>query len=159
MLDSLYLKKITDREYGVFSRAPIQRGALIEVCAWIPVNKSTQILLSRNTNQIYSKLFVNGDAFDKEMELVSKLTDLEIQNRLDRGLLTPAQVKQLLAEMIKPEQMLQMESHAILMGYGSAYRQSDRPNIAWEYDKSSKLYNFYTVEEIRIDQELTYLTK
>jgi hypothetical protein len=158
ILDGLYLKKVTDKDYGVFSRAPIQRGALIEVCAWIPVNKSTQIFLTRNHNQVASKLFVNGDALEKEMELVSKLTDLEIQNRLDRGLLTPHQVKQLLSEMIKPEQMLLMDSHAILMGYGSAYRQSDRPNVAWEYDKTTKLYNFYTVEEVRADQELTYLT-
>lgn len=157
ILEGLYLKKVNDREYGVFTRTGIRRGALIEVCAWIPVNKSTQIFLTRNHNSLVSKLFVNGDALEKELELVSKLTELELQNRLDRGLLTPEQVKQLLRDMIKPDQMLTVDSHAILMGYGSAYRQSSRPNISWEYDKASKLYNFYTVEEIGPEQELTYL--
>jgi len=52
--------------------------------------------------------------------------------------------------------MLHINSHAILLGFGSIYRRSVSPNINWDYDFDKKLYKFYTVQDIDPDQELTY---
>ena len=128
----------------------------MEYCAWIPITQKTQIILGKNRSNLTSRLFKNADAIERENAVMSKITEFELQERLDRGLITPQQFQALLIEMVNPKQWFELETHGILLGYGSIYRKSDRPNVTWEYEKQSKLYKFITVEDIRPEQELTY---
>ena len=158
ILQSLYVKKVSDREYGVFTKSAIFRNSVVEYCAWIPVTQKTQIILGKNQSSVTSKLFKNSDAVERENEVRSKITEFELQKRLENGSINPQQFQALLIEMVNPNQWLELETHGILLGYGSIYRKSDRPNVTWEYDKQLKLYKFITVEDIRPEHELTYFS-
>jgi len=156
ILSSLYVKPINAKEFGVFSNAQIYRNSTIEFCAWIPISQKTQILLKNNDPILDNRLFVNPDGMNKEREIGEKLAELNLQERLDRGLISTDQFKAIVYDVINPNKMLHIDSHAILLGFGSIYRRSASPNINWDYDSNKKLYKFYTVQDIDPDQELTY---
>lgn len=155
ILSSIYVEMTPENQWGVFTSAPLTKGTVVEICSWIPVTQRTFLLLQKARAPLISNMLPNLDAADKEREIIGKIADLELQRRLDQGTVTPLQVKQLMMELVKPEQMLEMETYAIPTGYGSVYRKSDRPNLSWEYDRSSKLYKFFVVEEVRQNRELT----
>jgi hypothetical protein len=156
ILSSLYVKPINAKEYGVFSSSQIYRNSTIEFCAWIPISQKTQLLLKNHDTVLDGRLFVNPDGISKEREIGEKLAELNLQERLDRGLITTEQFKAIVYDVINPNKMLHINSHAILLGFGSIYRRSATPNINWDYDVEKKLYKFYTVQDIDPDQELTY---
>lgn len=156
VLTGIFVDQATDSELGVFSKNFIYRGTVIEFCAWLPVTQKLQILINNNDKRLSRKLFPNPDGMAKEEEFAAKLSELELQRRLDEGLLTPEQLRALLTDIMDPKKLLTVDTHGILLGYGSIYRQSSMPNINWEYDKSSKLYKFFTVQDIQPGQELTY---
>jgi hypothetical protein len=157
ILESLSIQKIGS-EFGVFTNRQIFRDSVIEVCAWLPVTQRTQILLSKNDQFLTSKLFPNPDGIEKEREIASRLAELDLQERLDQGLISQAQFKAILLDVVNPDKMMNINSHAILLGHGSVYRRSDSPNINWSYDSTSKLYKFYAVQDIMPNQELTYFS-
>jgi hypothetical protein len=156
ILSSLYVKPVNSKEFGVFSSTQIYRNSTIEFCAWIPISQKTQILLKNHDQVLDNRLFVNPDGLNKEREIAEKLADLNLQERLDRGLISTDQFKAIVYDVINPNKMLHIDSHAILLGFGSIYRRSASPNINWDYDSEKKLYKFYTVQDIDPDQELTY---
>jgi hypothetical protein len=158
ILPSLYVKLTESGEFGVFSTAKIARDSTIEFCAWLPVTQRLQILISRNDTALNSKLFQNPDGIEKEKEFINKLTELDLQERLDRGLITTAQFRSMLLDTANPEKLLHVTTHSILLGFGSIYRRSDSPNINWTYDSTLKLYKFFTVQDIYPNQELTYFS-
>lgn len=158
--ENLYIKQVNQNEYGVFTNQQIARNTIVETCIWIPVTQRMQILITKNSEtSLLSKLFENPDGINKEREILSKIADMELDKRLEAGLINPDQVKAIINEVAGPAKLLHIHSHAILLGYGSIYRKSQFPNIAWDYNAESKLYRFYTVEDIRPNQELTYFTK
>lgn len=159
ILNSLYVDFATRTEYGVFTKAPIYRGSIVEICSWIPVTQKTYFYLENNNQTVSDRMFENPDGIKKEKEFLLKLTELELQEKLDAGIITGKQFNQMLLSVMNPANLLNINSHAILLGFGSIYRRSDRPNLNWEYDTSSKLYKFFAVEDIRQDQELTYFSK
>ena len=156
ILSSLYVKPVNSKEFGVFSSTQIYRNSTIEFCAWIPISQKTQLLLKNNDQVLDNRLFVNPDGLNKEREIAERLADLNLQERLDRGLISTEQFKSIVYDVINPNKMLHIDSHAILLGFGSIYRRSASPNINWDYDSEKKLYKFYTVQDIDPDQELTY---
>jgi hypothetical protein len=156
ILSSLYVKPVNSKEFGVFSNAQLYRNSTIEFCAWIPISQKTQLLLNKNDQVFDNRLFVNSEGLNKEREIVEKLAELDLQERLDRGLISVEQFKSIVYDVINPNKMLSINSHAILLGFGSIYRRSSTPNINWDYDSEKKLYKFYTVQDIDPDQELTY---
>jgi hypothetical protein len=157
ILESISIQKIGS-EFCVFTNRQIFRDSVIEVCAWLPVTQRTQILLSKNDQFLTNKLFPNPDGIEKEREIASRLAELDLQERLDQGLISQAQYKAILLDVVNPDKMMNINSHAILLGYGSVYRRSDSPNINWSYDSTSKLYKFYAVQDIMPNQELTYFS-
>jgi hypothetical protein len=156
ILNTLYVKPINDKEFGVFTNAPLYRDSIVEFCAWLPVSQKIQILIDKNDPSLSQKLFINPDGIEKERQFAAKIADLDLQERLDRGLITTEQFKALLIEVANPTKLLSVVSHAILLGFGSLYRRSDMPNLTWEYDSDSKLYKFYTTQDIAANRELTY---
>jgi hypothetical protein len=158
ILPNLYVKQLSTGEYGVSSSSQIRTGTVIEYCAWIPVTQKMQILISKNDGTFAKKLFINQDGIDKERDIAAKVAELDLQTRLDKGILTPEQVKSILFSVANPSAIADIVSHAILLGFGSIYRRSDTPNINWEYDPISKLYKFYAVQDILANQELTYFS-
>lgn len=158
ILNSLYVTQVNSKEYGVFTNAPIYSDSTIEYCAWLPVTQKLQILIENNDAVLSARLFNNPDGLEKEREILAKITDLELQNRLDRGLITPEQFRAMIMEIASPNKFLHVVSHAILLGYGSLYRRSLTPNINWEYNSETKLYRFFTVQDIQANQELTYFS-
>lgn len=157
-LNTLYVRKTQDGQYGVSSSSAIRAGATIEYCAWIPVSQKTQIYLSKNDQGLSRRLFSNPDGIAKERDIAAKIAELDLQARLDKGLLTPEQVQSILLSVANPNAIGEIVSHAILLGFGSVYRTSDVPNINWQYDNESKLYRFYAVQDIQANQELTYFS-
>lgn len=156
ILNTLYVKPVNDKEFGVFTNAPLYRDSIIEFCAWLPISQKLQILIDKNDANLGQKLFVNPDGIEKERQFAAKIAELDLQERLDRGLITQEQFKAILIEVANPTKLLNIDSHAILLGFGSMYRQSETPNITWEYDSESKLYKFYTNQDIAANCELTY---
>lgn len=157
-LNSLYVRKTQDGQYGVSSSSPIRAGSTIEYCAWIPVTQKTQIYLTKNDQAISRRLFPNPDGIAKERDIAAKIAELDLQARLDQGLLTPSQVQSILLSVANPNSIASIVSHAILLGFGSIYRNSETPNMNWDYDQESKLYRFYAVQDILANQELTYFS-
>ena len=158
ILNSLYVKRTQSGEFGVASSSSLRAGSVIEYCTWLPVTQKMQILISKNDEFFNRKLFVNPDGLDKERDIAAKVAELDLQSRLDRGLLSADQVKSILLSVANPGDIASIISHAILLGFGSIYRTSETPNINWEYDRESKLYKFYTVQDILANQELTYFS-
>jgi hypothetical protein len=156
ILNTLYVKPVNDKEFGVFTNAPLYRDSIVEFCAWLPISQKLQILIDKNDSNLGRKLFVNPDGIEKERQFAAKIAELDLQERLDRGLITQEQFKAILIEVANPTKLLNIDSHAILLGFGSMYRQSETPNITWEYDSESKLYKFYTTQDIAANRELTY---
>ncbi len=156
ILNTICVKPINDKEFGVFTNAPLYRDSIVEFCAWLPVSQRIQILIDKNDASLGQRLFINPDGIEKERQFAAKIADLDLQERLDRGLITTEQFKALLIEVANPTKLLSVVSHAILLGFGSLYRRSDMPNITWEYDSDSKLYKFYTTQDIAANRELTY---
>ena len=156
ILNTLYVKPVNDKEFGVFTNAPLYRDSIVEFCAWLPISQKLQILIDKNDANLGQKLFVNPDGIEKERQFAAKIAELDLQERLDRGLITQEQFKAILIEVANPTKLLNIDSHAILLGFGSMYRQSETPNITWEYDSESKLYKFYTNQDIAANCELTY---
>ena len=156
ILNTLYVKPVNDKEFGVFTNAPLYRDSIVEFCAWLPISQKLQILIDKNDANLGQKLFVNPDGIEKERQFAAKIAELDLQERLDRGLITQEQFKAILIEVANPTKLLNIDSHAILLGFGSMYRQSETPNITWEYDSESKLYKFYTTQDIAANCELTY---
>jgi hypothetical protein len=156
ILNTLCVKPINDKEFGVFTNAPLYRDSIVEFCAWLPVSQRIQILIDKNDASLGQRLFINPDGIEKERQFAAKIADLDLQERLDRGLITTEQFKALLIEVANPTKLLSVVSHAILLGFGSLYRRSDMPNLTWEYDSDSKLYKFYTTQDIAANRELTY---
>jgi hypothetical protein len=155
----LYVRDIGNRLTGVFTRDRISAGEEIEACLWLPVTQRMEILIKKNDPELAKNIFPNPDGIQKEREILARFAELDLQERLDRGLITTDQFKAILQETASPEKMLNIVSHAILLGFGSIYRTSDRPNITWEYDSSQKLYKFIAVEDINSNTELTYFSK
>lgn len=157
ILESLSIQKIGS-EFGVFTNRQIFRDSVIEVCTWLPITQKTQILLSKSDQFLTGKLFPNQDGIEKEREIASRIAELDLQERLDKGLISTSQFKAILLDVMNPEKMMNINSHAILLGFGSIYRKSESPNINWTYDSTSKLYRFYAVQDILQNQELTYFS-
>lgn len=156
ILNTLYVKQVNDREFGVFTNSAILRDSVVEFCTWLPISQRLQILISRNDDQLGRKLFVNPDGIEREREIAARIAELDLQERLDRGLITQDQFKSLLIDVANPNKLLTVTSHAILLGFGSIYRRSEMPNVTWSYEADSKLYKFYTTRDVSANSELTY---
>ena len=157
-VNSLYIKAVNDKEYGVFTNAVIYRDSTIEYCTWLPVSQIVQLYIQKNSPALATRLFKNPDGIEKEREVLAQIAEMELQERLDRGLVTPEQVKNIILDVANPTKMMNVVSHSILLGFGSVYRKSQFPNISWEYDSNSKLYRFFTVQDVQANQELTYFS-
>ena len=155
---NLVVKPVGTGEFGIFSKGHFNAYEIIEACAWLPISQRMQILIAKNSSQLTNHLFSNPDGLNKERAFLDKLAELELEKRLDSGLITPAQAQMLMQDIGGPNKLLDITSHAILLGFGSIYRKSQSPNINWEYDSESKLYIFSTVQQVRPGQELTYFS-
>jgi hypothetical protein len=159
ILQTLIVNKTPDGEFGVFTNAQIHKHTTVEICAWLPITKKVQILLKSNGSSLANAIFENPDGMDRERAFIEKLADMELQKRLDAGLISQSQFTDLILSSFDPTKLLHVESHALLLGFGSIYRRSQvSPNLNWEYDSSSKLYKFFAVQDIQAGQELTYFT-
>lgn len=158
ILSNLYVKQIKDGEYGVSTSSPIYAGSTIEYCAWIPVTQKMQILISKNDQGLAKSLFPNPDGINKERDIASKIAELDLEDRLNRGLVSTEQVRSIIMSIANPANIASIVSHSILLGFGSIYRKSESPNINWDYDTKAKLYRFYAVQDIPTNQELTYFS-
>ena len=158
VLDSIYVTETKSGELGVASKTSLRAGTVIEYCAWLPVTQSLKIFINKTDGNLAKKLFPNPEGIEKERNIAARVAELDLETRLDRGLLTPEQVKSILLSVANPTDLANIVSHAILLGNGSIYRTGESPNINWEYDAESKLYKFYTVQNVLANHELTYFS-
>jgi hypothetical protein len=111
ILPSLYVKLTESGEFGVFSTAKIARDSTIEFCAWIPISQKTQLLLKSHDAVLDSRLFVNPEGISKEREIGEKLAELDLQERLDRGLITTEQFKAIVYLLYLSVSLLTIQSY------------------------------------------------
>lgn len=158
ILGNLQVRKVNSSEFGIFTSDMIEANSIIEYCTWLPITRRAYILLQKSNQTLVSNLFDNPDGIDKELEITNKLVGLDLQSRLDKGLITMDQFRSILTSAVNQNAMLDIVSHAILLGFGSIYRKSNSPNINYSYDSATRLYKFFAVNDIYKNQELTYFS-
>lgn len=155
---SVEVRQIGHNRFGVFAIDPIARGTKVESCAILPLTKLVVNAIIKS-NSITTKLFPNPDGVIKERSILSSIKEMELEKRLDAGLLTPEDLKRILLDSGNLTQILDIETAGFLLGYGSLYNQSQYPNVIIEYNPESKLYDVIAVKDISNNTELTYLTR
>jgi hypothetical protein len=156
----IQVKRVSPIKFGVFAIDTIPRATIIEACAVLPISRQvTNAITAAKRTGLVDKLVQLPDGILKERSLISSIKEMELEKRLDAGLITADDIKSFLVDSGNLTQILDVETNGFLLGYGSLYNQSSYPNIVIQYNSESKLYEVITVKEIIKGTELTYLTK
>jgi hypothetical protein len=157
---SIQVKRLPQGRFGVFAIDQINRNTLVESCVILPITRQLSNTITKSTKSgLVEKLVQNPDGLLRERTLISSIKEMELEKRLDAGLLTPEDLKKILLDSGNLTQILDIETNGFLLGYGSLYNQSSYPNIIIQYNNVSKLYDIITVKDVTSGTELTYLTK
>jgi hypothetical protein len=156
---SLEVRQIGLSKYGVFTNSQLARNTKIESCLILPIPKQAYTILTKNKFSSTDKLIQNPDGIIKENNILSSISEMELERRFDAGLLSADDIKKILFDSGNLTQVLDIETHGFLLGYGSIYNKSAYPNVIIEYNPDSKLYDVITVKEIGSNTELTYFTR
>lgn len=143
--------------FGVFAKDYIPLGTVVEICAVIPVSRAALKALEKTKSTINEKIQPYPEGLRKEREMLSSISEMEIQRRLDEGTLTPEEAKNILLGAGNLMGLMDVEIACILTGYGALYNRSSYPNITFNFDLDTKLYSVVTVKDIGRGTELTYL--
>jgi hypothetical protein len=157
--NSLEVRQISLSKYGVFTNSQLARNTKIESCLILPIPRQAHSILIKNKFSATDKLIQNPDGIIKESNILNSIGEMELERRLDAGLLSADDIKRILFDSGNLTQVLDIETHGFLLGYGSIYNKSAYPNVIIEYSPDSKLYDVITVKEIGPHTELTYLTR
>jgi len=156
---ALEIRPISQTRFGVFACEAISRGTKVEICAILPITKQAVNAIVKTNNSTADKLFQNPDGVIKERTILNSIKEMELEKRLDAGLLTPEDLKRILLDSGNLTQILDIETAGFLLGYGSFYNRSQYPNVVIEYNSDSKLYDIIAVKDISTNTELTYLKR
>ena len=157
---AIQVRRMSPTKFGVFANEAIVRGTVIESCAILPISRQvSNAIMSASKTTLSDKMIQNPDGIIKERNLIASIKEMELEKRLDAGLLTPEDLKKILIDSGNITQILDIETNGFLLGYGSLYNQSSYPNIVIQYNSESKLYDIKAVKDITRGTELTYLTK
>jgi hypothetical protein len=157
---SIQVRRVSQTKFGVFAADSILRNTVIESCAIIPITRQiTNAITRANRSVISDKLVQNPDGLIKERSLISSIKEMELEKRLDAGLLTQEDLKKILFDTGNVSNLLDVETNGVLLGFGSLYNVSNYPNVVIQYNTESKLYDVITVKDISAGVELTYLAK
>jgi len=152
---SIEVRRASHSRFGVFAKELIQRGTLVESCSILPITK--KIAISIEKTRLNDKLFVNPDGAAKERSILQSIQEMELERRLDQGLITLEDFRQILVDNGHLTQVLDIETAGFLLGYGSYYNTSLMPNVKISYNDEDKLYDIIAVKDIQSGLELTYL--
>jgi hypothetical protein len=156
---AIEVRPVGPNRFAVFSNEHIGRGTRIEACAIIPITKQAHTALTKTRTSAADKLVQNPDGILKERNILNSIAEMELEKRFDAGLVSTEDIKKILFESGNLTQVLDIETHGFLSGYGSFYSKSQYPNALIEYDAESKLYNVTTVKDITPNTEITYFTR
>lgn len=155
---SLEVRRISRSKFGVFTKTFIMRGTLLEMCPMLPISKKVETLIRANSATLATKLFPNPDGVKRESDLIASMKEMELEKRLDAGLLTQQDIKEILLDSGSLMAVMEVDTACILQGFGSIYNLSSYPNVAISFDSENKLYEVIAVQDIQAESELTYLS-
>ena len=155
---ALEVKRTGNTKFGVFARDFIPRGTIVESCSLVAIPKVAISALEKVKSPLLEKLLPNPDGIRKEIEITESINEMELQRRLDAGLLTQEEAGKILLSSGVAKAVLDVETACFLTGFGSLYNRSSYPNITLTFDSESKLYNVVAVKDIVKGYELTYLS-
>lgn len=116
------------------------------------------ILLSKSSKTFEKKIIADSDAIQREYQIIRELKELELNRRLDAGQITQGEYVDILTSKLNIDSLLDAKTHALPLGYGLAYSISEFPNLVREFDTSSKLCTFRTVQYVQEGAELSYFS-
>lgn len=153
----LEVRRVSRTKFGVFAKDLILSGTLIESCAMVLIPKKLQGSIQTSAPALSKLLYPNPDEVLRERSIAAQVKELELERRLDAGLLTQEEVKNILVNSGHLKAVLDLETSGFLLGFGSIYQNSDYPNTTVRYDDDSKLYDIVAVQDIQRGQEITRL--
>lgn len=155
---SLEVRRISRSKFGVFTKTFIMRGTLLERCSMLPISKKVEALILANSTSLSQRIFPNPDGVSRVQSMVASMKEMELEKRLDAGLLSPQDIKEILLDSGSLLAVMDVETACILQGFGSIYNLNAYPNVAIGFDSESKLYEVVAVQDIQAESELTYLS-
>lgn len=152
----VHVRNFGNGSFGVFAKLDIKDRTIVEVCPAIKITKKDAIILEKAAPSLRSSIFIDDSVLNKEAEVLTRLHEMKLEERLDRGEITPDQFTKLLMEKIDSASLLESYSHVLLLGNGPLYEVSDRPNLVLEYHSEDKVGVFRAARFINKGTQLTY---
>lgn len=137
---------------------PILSNLIIEICPVMSITGRTAILLSKSNPIFEKKIISDAVAIQKEYQIIRELKELELTRRLDAGQITQSEYINILNSKLNIDTLLDSKTHVLPLGYGLIYSISEFPNLVREFDTSSKLCTFRTVQYVQEGAELSYFS-
>ena len=137
---------------------PILSQSIVEICPVMPITGRLAILLSKSNPLFEKKIIADSAAVQREYQIIRELKELELTRRLDAGQITQSEYVDILSNKLNLDSLLDAKTHALPLGYGLTYGISEFPNLMREFDNSSKLCTFRTVQYVQEGAELSYFS-
>lgn len=154
--DYVVVKNYGNAKYSVLAKTDIPASTIVEVCPVSIITKKEAIILAKIVPSLQDKIFVDRSILEREYELLSELSEFELEKRLDRGEITADEFRKILISKLNPSSLLESKSHVLMLGNGMLYQISESPNMLCEYHEDSKVCVFRTVRPVTKGSELTY---
>jgi hypothetical protein len=142
----------------VIAREDIPAQSIVEVCPTMPITGRTAILLTKADPTFEKKILADTEIIQREYKIFRELSEIELNRRLDSGQISQAEYSEILSSKVNLNALLDVKTHAIPLGYGLAYEVSEFPNTVREFDSTSKLCTFRTVQYLQQGTELSYFS-
>lgn len=150
------IKNLGSGRFIAIASESIPKDVIIEICPVQILTKREAIILEKNIPSLRSSIFIDSEVLDKEAKLMLQLADLDLEGRLDRGEITADQFNKLLHKNMDMDSLLNAKSHIFILGNGSLYKISERPNMLFSYHSKDKVCVFTAASYITKGSELTY---
>jgi hypothetical protein len=137
---------------------PIQAQSIVEICPVMSITGRFAILLAKSNPSIEKKIIADAAAIQKEYQVFRELSEMELTRRLDAGQISQREYAEILSSKVNLDALLDARTHALPLGYGLAYDISEFPNMVREFNSSSKLCTFRTVQYVQEGAELSYFS-
>jgi hypothetical protein len=150
--------KANRTDFKVVAVDQIPPHTIVEVCPTLAIQNKLAIIIGKNNPTLQKKIIVDMVEVDREYQVFEELSELELNKRLDQGLISQDDYAKIITSRVNINAILDAKTHVIPLGNGLLYGVSEYPNIVREYDPSTKLCSFRTVQYVQEGTELVYFS-
>jgi len=152
----VFVKNLGVGQFGVFAKKYIPANTIVEVCPVKIITKREAIILEKTVPSIKASILIDPEIINKEAQVFTRLREMRLEERLDRGEITSEQFTKLLMSEMDAESLLDSHSHILVLGNGPLYQISENPNLVLEYHSEDKVVAFKSLRPINQGSLLTY---